>query len=593
MGVHSKKAKEKYQTGNRYSEVAQLSMRQKRLEKWVKKSKELHPNAFDYKYVSDDFNTMKKGEVRVLCLIHNEIFKVLPGKHHTLKFGGCKLCEEEGRSSKRLKTESEKFLKWFNSERADYLDIISDFSGMTKDLKLRCKIHNSVKVVQPTSLVGNNGTGCDYCAKEKVAESHRLSLEDALAKTKGKLPEHIAINNVYWDSSLGRTVVEIYCDKHKEYHLCRFSHVIRSKYICQSCGEGNTGYARYKLQELIETESSGVWTRLAVMEIEALGILGLKVGVTTRTLEQRYGSDLRKVLFEVQLREIDAYVLENQIKRKFQDTSDLRIMKKGMRSGKRWSGDTEFYWFREKKNLISFIKDFLKNTQEKKPDYKKELDAFLIPTPFPRKINKKKGHFTKPREVIGIDPHTQKILHRLPSATSAKDLGYKNVSMVCSKKRHLSGGLRWFWADEFDEENIPKLQKKNHGLPVYCVERKQHFLNAVWASRELEELGIKCSPSHISSVINGKRKQAGGYTWLRSDLTDEEINNQSKDKILDISPMTPSNAPKSVKLMNVETDEQNSFSSYSEAGRFLAVQAAAISRAKKKRTLVKGWKVID
>ena len=161
------------------------------------------------------------------------------------------------------------------------------------------------------------------------------------------------------------------------------------------------------------------------------------------------------------------------------------------------------------------------------------------------------------------------------------------------QKRHLSGGLRWFWADEFDEENIPKLQKKNRGLPVYCVERKQHFLNAGWASRELEELGIKCSPSHISCVINGKRKQAGGYTWLRSDLTDEEINNQSKDKILDVSTMTPSNAPKSVKLVNIETDEQNSFSSYSEAGRFLAVQAAVISTAKKKRTLVKGWKVID
>ena len=47
-----------------------------------------------------------------------------------------------------------------------------------------------------------------------------------------------------------------------------------------------------------------------------------------------------------------------------------------------------------------------------------------------------------------------------------------------------------------------------------------------------------------------------------------------------------------VKLVNLETDEQMSFSSYSEAGRFLTVQAADISTAKKKQTLVKGWKVI-
>ena len=54
MGVHSKQAKEKYRTGNRYSEAAQLSMRQKRLERWVNKSKELHPNAFDYKHIMID-----------------------------------------------------------------------------------------------------------------------------------------------------------------------------------------------------------------------------------------------------------------------------------------------------------------------------------------------------------------------------------------------------------------------------------------------------------------------------------------------------------------------------------------------------------
>ena len=51
---------------------------------------------------------------------------------------------------------------------------------------------------------------------------------------------------------------------------------------------------------------------------------------------------------------MDAIVLENRIKKHFSDYRDDRILKAGMRSGKRWSGVTEFFWKRKMSSLLRF-----------------------------------------------------------------------------------------------------------------------------------------------------------------------------------------------------------------------------------------------
>ena len=60
------------------------------------------------------------------------------------------------------------------------------------------------------------------------------------------------------------------------------------------------------------------------MEVEAVGIEALKVGVTTRSLNERYAHQLKTTFCEARWFEIDAYVLENQIKSEFGDHKDER-----------------------------------------------------------------------------------------------------------------------------------------------------------------------------------------------------------------------------------------------------------------------------
>lgn len=81
-------------------------------------------------------------------------------------------------------------------------------------------------------------------------------------------------------------------------------------------------------------------TCLAVMELEVFGIRAMKVGVTTRSLEERYLWYLKEVFFAITFNELDAYVLQSQIRQKFREHTDLRILKKGMRVGGRWAGGT-------------------------------------------------------------------------------------------------------------------------------------------------------------------------------------------------------------------------------------------------------------
>ncbi len=210
----------------------------------------------------------------------------------------------------------------------------------------------------------------------------------------------------------------------------RASVLRRSRYICKLCSEGKAGFASNRLQQLIEDKEVGLPTRLAVMETEVFGIRAMKVGVTTRSLEERYLWYLKHIFFEVTLNEIDAYVLENQIRQQFREHTDLGIFKKGMRDGGRRGGDTEFYWFREKARIIKVIQASVTKLKLQKLDYEHELGQIIVPALFKRHIGREKGVFVQPLPVVGIDPKTNEVAERFTGITGAKEAGYRNVSMV-------------------------------------------------------------------------------------------------------------------------------------------------------------------
>ena len=109
------------------------------------------------------------------------------------------------------------------------------------------------------------------------------------------------------------------------------------------------------------------------------GISTLKVGITSRTLESRYGEVLNEILYSKKLPELDAIVLENRIKLNFSKFSDKSIIKAGMRHGKRWQGDTECYYLKSKELIIDYCKSFELSLRTEPPDYEFEKSRTVIP----------------------------------------------------------------------------------------------------------------------------------------------------------------------------------------------------------------------
>lgn len=481
---------------------------------WVSKSKSQFGGRFDYLSSSTEFVTQKKSPVFIRCIEHGETFSVLPFNHLRFKSGGCCKCDEQQASSFFLERERKKFHEFFELNLANRLTMESEFRGMTQEMTFYCKLHKKSSTHKPTFLMNNSGYGCLECAKESTKNSSRLRIDDVIAELEGELPENVKVLGLEFDEVSRLSKVRISCEIHGE-QLTTKGYLKRSQFKCPKCGDESIGYAGHRLKALIDANQKGRPTFIGAMEVEVFGIKSLKVGVTTRTLQERYKWNLKKIHFSVQIDEIDAYVLENRIHRAFLKNHDLRILMAGMRNGERWSGDTECYWHDKLDDIIKFIKDYMSNTQT--VAYKTELQLYETPNFFTRDVSREKEETNKPISVVGVHPDTLEVIVEFDSISDAYKAGYQNVSTIIANTsdRQISHGLRWFKKSSFDPKVVSPRKASNRGNPktIVCLDTGEEFESISIAEQTLRSRGIKISGSHISSVCKGKRKIAGGLKW--------------------------------------------------------------------------------
>ena len=481
---------------------------------WLNRTIEVHGHSFSYDHSFKSFKTQKGPEVQITCLKHSNLFYVIPYNHIRYKSGGCKQCDEEQASKYFINREHKKFEIFFLKNLSERLEMHSSFRGMTSEMQFFCKKHKSIESHKPTFLMNNSGFGCKQCAKDKNKDNNRLNLNEVKEEFKCLLPENITILSVYFDEISRSSRIKINCSIHGDHETTK-GYLKRSEHKCPSCGNESIGYAGHRLRSLIESNKKGRKTYIGVMLVEVFGIQSIKVGVTTRTLNERYKWDLKKIFFSAQLSEVDAYILENQIHRKFRKQHDLRILMAGMRKGERWSGDTECYWNDKLDDIIEFVKSYIGNTSQ--INYVNELSEFEIPNFFPRDISRVKDEKNKPLKVIGVDPDSLEVVIEFDSIADATRAGYRNISQIVSGKcdRQIANGLRWFKKDSFDLSQINPLKVSKRGGPkaVICIDTGEEFKSIATAESTLRNRGINVSGSHITSVCKGRRKIAGGFIW--------------------------------------------------------------------------------
>lgn len=389
----------------------------------------------------------------------------------------------------------------------------------------------------------------------------------------------------------------MYCDIHGEFQ----SHITTLRlgtYICPKCAHSNSGYASHRLKALIDSQTRGRPTWLAVMRIEAFGIESLKVGVTTRTLEDRYKWNLRKIFHAVRLDEVTAYTFEARILQRFSEHQDKRILFHGMRSGNRWSGDTELLWLGQRDKVLEFLQELMRQPA---PDF---CDAQEVVQQYEQRVavstDREKDLSNSPVSVVGIDPETKMIKERFDSIAEAVRNGNRNVSMALSGQRLLSGGLLWFRSDEiledsFDHDLAEKIRRVHKsrrfkGIPVKCVETGNHYHNTNEAEEEMRAEGIKLSASKITSACRGKQPYAGGFSWEYSDLSHEEIEGLERVASAGLAAVTAQNSKKRVLATDVVSGALiGVYESQADAARQLGLsQSSTISTAIKVGRSVNG-----
>jgi hypothetical protein len=300
-------------------------------------------------------------------------------------------------------------------------------------------------------LKNNKLWGCDVCAREATNAAINVTLDDVKKDLSASLPEGITLLDV--ESSNKGPIVLFRCDVHGDFSLRKGS-AERTRYYCPKCANANSGYTGQKLKRLIAEDEAGEKAWIAVMEVEVFGVKSLKVGVTTRSLEQRYRWFLKAVFFKCMTTERIAYVVEQLVHKEFYNKHDRRIFLAGLRGGKRWSGDTETYFLSAKDKIVSFMQKAIEDASKGKIDEAtiiseiKSIDAASHQ-------KREKNLSNMPVPVVGIDPKTGDKVAEFSSMSEAARAGYRNISLVLNPTNHrkFAGGLKWVRVEKLINKN--------------------------------------------------------------------------------------------------------------------------------------------
>tara|TARA_B100001758_G_scaffold150847_1_gene129971 strand:+ start:311 stop:1147 length:837 start_codon:yes stop_codon:yes gene_type:complete len=139
--------------------VSQLEKRKTGLKKFIKQSKKIHGDKFDYSKV-EYINS--RTNVTIICKIHGEFYP-RPGNHINSK-SGCPKCSIIKQHEKQKKTLNEFITqsKEVHGDTYDYSNV--EYVDNKTNVKIICKLHGEF---YPTPNNHLRGSGCPVCKSSK------------------------------------------------------------------------------------------------------------------------------------------------------------------------------------------------------------------------------------------------------------------------------------------------------------------------------------------------------------------------------------------------------------------------------------------
>lgn len=458
---------------------------------------------FDYSRVSYQ---RQRSPVTIVCPKHGE-FMQTPDKHLQSEHG-CPKCGVAIRAASRAEAGQKQFRDLFQSKYGNRLELVSPYITSKSPIRCRCKFHNIEFDTIPDRLKTWKH-GCPQCARESTTKSGLLTHESFLARAVAKFQNQFDLTQVKYSGMFQK--VQIACPIHGGFSSTPVS-FLNSTHGCPKCASLHVGWAENRIQRLEQQLVKPRPTTVALMEIEVFGISAYKLGITSRSLMLRYGENLKRILFEATLNEIDALKLEQHLHGKYFKHRDLRVFFAGMRARKRWAGDTETY----KESCVNDILDDLRvsvaELERADPDYW-EKQPNLVPPIFKlRSVRKAAGVFNQPKPVIRLD--TGEVFPSATAAAAAVGTTQALVSSVCTGKSGHTKGIRFAYLADHEAGKVREFVSRQKGSnnprakAVKCIET-----NVVYPTISEAEKATGVHSGKIVSVCKGRRKHAWGFAW--------------------------------------------------------------------------------
>jgi hypothetical protein len=230
---------------------------------------------------------------------------------------------------------------------------------------------------------------------------------------------------------------------------------------------------------------------------------------------KRYREAVREIVFETTLDELDALKLERLLHGKYFRWRDTRVFLAGLRSGQRWSGDSEIYQEQCVPHLLADLREAVAALEERDSGYWERSQKFIPPILKIRHMRKEQGVFNQSKAVIRLD--SKEVYASATAAAKAIGSTQGLVSSVCRGKRGHTKGIRFAYLTEYKAGKNPERASRtgeNHprAKAVRCIDT-----NAVYSTVSAAARDAGVHSGKIVAVCKGRRQKAGGLRWAYID----------------------------------------------------------------------------
>ena len=268
---------------------------------FTQKSKEIHGNYYDYSKTEYKNNRTK---VVITCPIHGD-FEQRPDLH--LEGSQCPTCAgNEEITTEQFIQEARKV----HGNKYDYSKV--EYKTSKSKVTIICPIHGEFEQIAYNHMIGR---GCRKCYDENQGLSKEEFIERA-RETHGDFYDYCKTNyNTIHEN------VKIICPVHGEFQQLAGNHLLGNG--CPECAKEKLGFWN---PEFIKKHHAGKLNNpctFYIIECYSSNEQFIKVGITSRTIEERYQNNLTiynyKTLYEYRSTLLDCSELEQKLLKEFKD----------------------------------------------------------------------------------------------------------------------------------------------------------------------------------------------------------------------------------------------------------------------------------